>query len=93
MLSEVSQLFDALEAELSQITAGKEGKGWDQHQVMVCEMIRLRMKRVLEELNRLGVDLGPATCNQRKLGKPQILCFGFFSITPFHSFSKAFESA
>merc|ERR1719399_88788 len=24
---------------------------------MVCEMIRLRMKRVLEELNRLGVDL------------------------------------
>ena len=31
--------------------------------------------------------------NQRKLGKPQILCFGFLLVTPFHGFSIAFESA
>ena len=31
--------------------------------------------------------------NQRKLGKPQILCFGFLLITPFHGFSRAFEGA
>ena len=29
--------------------------------------------------------------NRCKLGKPQILCFEFFLITPFHCFSGAFE--
>ena len=33
------------------------------------------------------------TCNRRKLGKPQILCFGFLLITPCHGFSRAFEGA
>ena len=33
------------------------------------------------------------TCNPRKLGKPQILCFGFLLITPFHGVSRAFEGA
>ena len=32
-------------------------------------------------------------CTQRKLGKSQILCFGFLLITPFHRFSRAFEGA
>ena len=31
--------------------------------------------------------------DQRKLGKPQILCLGLLLVTPFHGFSRAFESA
>ena len=33
------------------------------------------------------------TYNQRKLGKPQILCFRFLLVTPFHCFPRAFEGA
>ena len=41
-----------------------------------------------QKCRRLG-----RTCNQRKVGKPQILCFGFPLIAPFHCFSRAFEGA
>ena len=39
------------------------------------------------------VTWSASSYNQRKLGKPQILCFGFLLITPFHGFSRAFEGA
>ena len=43
------------------------------------------------DLERVRPGFGVSGYNQRKLGKPQVLCFGFSLITLFYGFSIAFE--